>query len=213
MTGTQQLLDLERVRRLFDLAGNVQGWNGGHYHDDPHPIWNDLRERGAIHEGTVHGLSGTEDDLFFHGLPYPDLPHFSAFTWAACDAAYRDPQTFASSAEAVDLEGEPGVTNSMLSMGGVQHRRYRALVQPSFSPPKARWWVAKWVESTVNAMIEAFEENGRAELNVELCAAIPVLTITGSFGVPVDQALDIRESLDPTRTNNRDPQPDLGRPT
>lgn len=196
MTGTQQLLDLERVRRLFDLAGNFQGWNGGHFRNDPYPIWHGLRERGAVHEGTVHALSGVEDELMFHGLPYPDRPHFSAFTWAACDAAYRDPETFASSAEAVDLEdGEPGPTNSMLSMGGVQHRRYRALVQPSFSPPKVRWWVENWIESTVHAMIDAFERRGRAELNVELCAAIPVLTITGSFGVPVDQALDVRESL------------------
>jgi cytochrome P450 len=196
MTGTQQLLDLERVRRLFDLAGNVQGWNGGHFRADPYPIWHGLREEAAVHEGTVHALSGVEEDLMFHGLPYPDRPHFSTFSWAVCDAAYRDPERFASSAEAVDLEeGEPGPTNSMLSMGGAQHRRYRALVQPSFSPPKVRWWVENWVESTVHAMIDAFEARGRAELNVELCAAIPVLTITGSFGVPVDQALDVRESL------------------
>ena len=47
----------------------------------------------------------------------------------------------------------------------------------------------------MHALIDAFEERGRAELNVELCAAIPVLTITGSFGIPVDQALDVRESL------------------
>ena len=73
----------------------------------------------------------------FHGLPYPDRPHFSAFSWAACDAAYRNPEVFASSPDAVDLEGgEIGPTNSMLSMGGAQHRRYRGLVQPSFSPTK-----------------------------------------------------------------------------
>ena len=69
MTGTQQLLDPDRVRRLFDLAGNVQGWNGGHYRDDPYPVWHDLRERAAVHEGTVHELSGVEEDLIFHGLP------------------------------------------------------------------------------------------------------------------------------------------------
>jgi cytochrome P450 len=110
--------------------------------------------------------------------------------------AYRSPETFASSAEAVDLEdGEPGPTNSMLSMGGVQHRRYRALVQPSFSPAKVKWWVENWIGSTVHSLIDAFEESGRAELNVELCAAIPVVTITGSFGLPVEQALNVRESL------------------
>ena len=83
----------------------------------------------------------------------------------------------------------------MLSMGGAQHRRYRALVQPSFSPAKVRWWIENWIESTVHALIDSFETHGRAELNVEFCAAIPVLTITGSFGLPVDQALDVRESL------------------
>jgi cytochrome P450 len=80
-------------------------------------------------------------------------------------------------------------------MGGTQHRRYRALVQPSFSPAKVKWWVENWIESTVHSLVDTFEGNGRAELNVELCAAIPVVTITGSFGLPVDRALDVRESL------------------
>src|SRR5580692_10621846 len=196
MTGTAELLDPDRVRQLFDLANHVQGWNGGNFTEDPYPIWHRLREQAPVHQGTVHALSGVDEDLMFHGLPYPDRPHFSAFSWEACDAIYRDPEKFASSAEAVDLEdGEPGPTNSMLSMGGVQHRRYRALVQPSFSPTKIRWWIENWIESTVHAMVDSFEKSGRAELNVELCAAIPVLTITGSFGIPVHQALDVRESL------------------
>ena len=83
----------------------------------------------------------------------------------------------------------------MLSMGGNQHRRYRALVQPSFVPAKAQWWIRNWIDKTVGLLIDSFEENGTAELNVDFCAAIPVLTITGSFGVPVDQALDIREAM------------------
>jgi cytochrome P450 len=83
----------------------------------------------------------------------------------------------------------------MLSMNGSQHRRYRALVQPSFGPIRARWWIENWIDNTVHALIDCFQEAGRAELNVEFCAAIPVLTITGSFGVPVEQALDIRETV------------------
>jgi len=80
MTEAQQLLDPERVRRLFDLAGNFQGWNGGHYRADPYPIWHDLREQAAVHEGTVHALSGINEELIFHGLPSEDRPHFSAFS-------------------------------------------------------------------------------------------------------------------------------------
>jgi cytochrome P450 len=80
-------------------------------------------------------------------------------------------------------------------MGGARHRRYRSLVQPSFVPAKAQWWIANWIERTVHLLIDGFVDDGRAELNVDFAAAIPVLTITGSFGVPVEQALVIRESL------------------
>jgi cytochrome P450 len=132
----------------------------------------------------------------FHGLPYPDRPHFSVFSYEACDEAYRDDKVFASSPDAVEVrKSEVSALNSMLSMDGAQHRRYRSLVQPSFVPPKAKWWIQNWIEQTVHLLIDHFESAGHAELNVDFCAAIPVLTITGSFGVPVEQALDIREAL------------------
>ena len=35
----------------------------------------------------------------------------------------------------------------MLAMNGPQHRRYRALVQPSFVPKKAEWWIAQWIHT------------------------------------------------------------------
>jgi cytochrome P450 len=149
-----------------------------------------------VHPGIVHELTGLDGDAMFHGLPYPDLPHFSAFSFAACDAAYRDDAVFASSPEAVDLAGgELSALNSMLSMGGAQHRRYRGLVQPSFVPSKAQWWIRNWIDRTVNLLIDNFVDEGHCELNVDFCAAIPVLTITGSFGVPVERALDIRAAL------------------
>jgi cytochrome P450 len=196
MSDTKQVLDLDRVRQLFDLSSNIHAQNGGTYRDDPHPLWHSLRQKADIHEGTLHDLCRAGEGLFFHGLPEPDRLHYSAFSWGACDDAYRHPEIFASSAEAVDLEhGEIGPTNSMLSMGGAEHRRYRALVQASFSPARVPWWTQNWIEKTVHTLIDAFEGEGRAELNVEFCAAIPVLTITGSFGIPVAQALDVRENF------------------
>jgi cytochrome P450 len=196
MTTARSILDLDRVRRVFDLAGAQLAWTGGSYTGDPYPRWRELRSQGPVHPGIVHELTGLEGAFGFHGLPEPDRVHFSAFSWAACDEAYRNEEVFASSGEAVDLErGELGPTNSMLSMNGAQHRRYRALVQPSFGPARTRWWIDNWLEAAVSGLIDCFEANGRAELNVEFCAAIPVLTITGSFGVGVEQALDIRESL------------------
>ena len=195
-TGDAQVLDRDELRRLFDLRSSYNAHSGGGYTDDPYPIWHSLREQAPVHEGIVHELTGYPGDWFFQGLPYPDRPHFSAFSFEACDAAFRDGDLFASSAaeEHIDTT-EPGVFNSILAMGGAQHRRYRALVQPSFVPAKAQWWITNWIERTVRSLIDSFVDDGHAELNVDFAAAIPVLTITGSFGVSVEQALVIREFL------------------
>ena len=80
-------------------------------------------------------------------------------------------------------------------MDGEQHRRYRTIVQPSFLPRRARWWIEKWIHDVVHALIDSLEGNSRADLNVEFSAAIPLLTICGSFGVPVPEALDIRAAV------------------
>jgi cytochrome P450 len=194
--GDAKLLPRDELRRLFDLRSSYNAHSGGGYTDDPFPRWHALREESAVHEGVVHELTGYPGDWFFQGLPYPDRPHFSAFSFEACDAAFRDGDLFASHAaeESIDTS-EPGVFNSILAMGGAQHRRYRALVQPSFVPAKAQWWITNWIEQTVHALIDEFVGDGHAELNVDFAAAIPVLTITGSFGVSVEQALIIREFL------------------
>jgi len=189
-------LDRGRLRELFDLRSSYNVHSGGDYGDDPYPLWHELRERAPVHPGTVHELTGYQGPAVFQGLPFPDRPHFSAFTYAACDSAYRTDEVFAASPDAVDPTGDDiGVGSSMLSMGGAQHRRYRSLVQPSFVPARAEWWISRWIDRTVHLLIDGFAAEGRAELNVDFCAAIPVLTITGSFGVPVEQALVIRESV------------------
>jgi cytochrome P450 len=198
MTGVPEVaaLDRDRLRVLFDLRSSFNAYVGGNFTADPYPVWHRLRRQAEVHEGTVHALTGSTGDLTFQGLPEADRPHYSAFSHAALDDAYRNPVLFASSPDPVDIEGgPPSATNSMLSMGGEAHRRYRALVQPSFGPSRARWWITNWIEQTVHALIDNFAADGHAELNTELCAAIPVLTITGSFGIPPEQALDMREAL------------------
>jgi cytochrome P450 len=47
----------------------------------------------------------------------------------------------------------------------------------------------------VQELVQALVGEERADLNVDFCAAIPMLTITGSFGVAVDDALALRASL------------------
>ncbi|MFI5047067.1 MAG: cytochrome P450 [Acidimicrobiia bacterium] len=186
-------LDRQRIRELFDLRN--RGNNGFPvYYDDPYPAWQHLRETGPVHEGIVHELTGFEGPAMFQGLPFPDRPHYSAFGFDDCDKVFRDEATYASHTERIDTT-QIGMFNSILTMGGSEHRRYRTLVQPSFVPAKAQWWIQNWIEETVQGLIDGFEADGKCELNVDFDAAIPVLTITGSFGLSVDDALDIRSAL------------------
>lgn len=187
-------LDRERIRDLFDLRRRGGGAYGG-YVDDPYPTLHRLRETGPVHEGAVHELLGYEGPASFQGLPFPERPHFSVFSYEACDRVFRDEERFPSWPEPVHSD-QAGLQNSMLNMVGEQHRRYRALVQPSFVPKKAEWWIQNWIHGTVHALIDEFEGDGRADLNVDFDAAIPVLTIAGSFGLSVDDALDVRAALE-----------------
>ena len=196
MTSNLPALDRGRLRELFDLRGEHHAASGAGFQNDPYPLWRKLREDAPLHTGTVHALTGYDAALMFQGLPYPDRPHFSTFTYEVADEALRDQSLFASAPGAVDpVHGELEPLNSMLTMGGVQHRRYRSLVQPSFVPARAQWWVSKWIERTVHRIIDSFVDDGRADLNLDFCAPVPVLTITGSFGIAVEQALDLRASL------------------
>lgn len=193
METLRDALDRQRVREIFDLRNTS---TAGDYTEDPYPRWRELREQAPVHPGTLHELTGYDGPITFQGLPYPERPHFSAFTFDACDEALRNAEVFASSPDYTDLENdEVGPLNSMLTMGGQRHRRYRALVQPSFVPNRIEWWKRKWIAGTVDELIDFFADGGRADLNIDICAPLPVLTITGSFGIPISQALAIREAL------------------
>ena len=88
----------------------------------------------------------------------------------------------------------PRARTACLSMGGREHRRYRAARATVIRPGQG---------AVVDPELDRGDRpradrrirrlGGRAELNVDFCAAIPVLTITGSFGIPVERALDVRE--------------------
>ena len=171
-------LDRTRIRELFDLRGPTYALLGGSYHDDPYPVWHRLREQAPVHPGVLHELTGFEGPAMFVGLPEPDREHFTTFSYEACEAVYRAPETFAQWPDPVDpAVGELSPVNSMLFMNGPGHKRYRGLVQPSFVPSKAQWWIRNWVEEAVHTLIDGIVEDGHAELNVDFCAAIPVLTV------------------------------------
>jgi cytochrome P450 len=187
-------LDPDRLRHLFDIAGPVFASRGGSYDADPHPILHRLRAEGPVVEGVPGPLIGYHGEGVFVGLPFEDRRHFTVLDFETCDLVVRDTDRFTPQAEAHTASAEL-IERSMLAMEGEQHRTYRALVQPSFVPRRARWWIERWIEGTVDALVDDMASDGRAELSTQLCAPIPLLTICGSFGVGVEDALAIRASV------------------
>lgn len=196
-------IDRERVREIFDLRRQVGNEGLDDLPASPYPAFHALRESGPVHPGTPHELLGIDREFGFHGLPEADREHFSVFSWSECDAIYRNEEVFRSAplgTEILPVDEHTSMRDailksSMLIMNGPPHRRYRALVQPSFTPARATWWVDHWIEQTVQSLIDGFVHEGRADLNVEFAALIPVATITSSFGLDIGEALEVRSSL------------------
>lgn len=192
--GEETALKPEILRELFDLRSDAYLARGGTFDVDLYPIVNRLRETGPVHEGTPGDLVGYTGPSDFVGLPMPERPHFTVFDFDGCTRVVREKSTFSAS------QHEPGSpayeTESMLLfMDGQRHRRLRALVQRAFMPTQTGWWIDNWIGDTVDTLINLIAANGKADLNVEFFAPIPLLTICRSFGVGVADALEIRAGV------------------
>jgi cytochrome P450 len=187
-------LDRTRLRGLFDLRSDVYASRGGLFDVDPYPTFERLRATGPVHAGAPHEELGWTGDVYFQGLPYPNRPHFSAYDWETCAQVLQDDEHFVTNVP--QLPGEPSLADAaILFMDGKRHRSYRRLVQPSFVPSRAVWWLNKWTSDVAASLIDSFAGETHADLNTDFCAPIPLLTITGSFGVTVEEALNVREAV------------------
>jgi len=188
------VLDAARLKELFDLTGPSYVTRGGGFTEDPYPRFHELRESGPVHEGIVGPLIGFDDPrAFFQGLPYPDHRHWSCFDWDTCDTVFRDGDTYI--AQPPDADENALMFGGILYMDGDKHKRYRALVQPQFLPKHTTWWTEQWTIPAIEALLDRLEAKGSGDLNVEYFSAIPLLTITGSFGISIADSLDIRAAM------------------
>jgi len=190
---TQELAaHAERFKELYDVERHVMATDGGILVEDPYPVWAELRAASPVHRGTVRELMGYDSPGGLGGAH--GRPVYSAYTYEANDVAFRDHEVFSSTF----YEGltTQSMGKSILEMVGDEHRRYRALVQPAFTPRRAQWWIDQWIQTLVDEAVSAFEGRGHAELNSELCSRIPLQTITSSFGLTREEALDFREGAE-----------------
>ena len=183
----------ERFKHLYDVERHVMATDGGILVENPYPAFAALRDEAPVQRGSVADLLGLPPRPRLYG----DVPHYTLLSFEANDIALRDNDTFSSRHYAGTATRMFG--RSILEMGGEEHRRNRALVQPAFSPKRSQWWIDRWIATLVDEAVSAIERRGSAELNAELCARIPLQTITSSFGMTQEEALDFRENTEGER--------------
>ena len=137
-------LDPERIRSCSISAARCTLARGGDFEVDPFPGFHELRESGPCTRASSARSSGVKGIL----LPRPavsDRPHFSAFDFATCDAAFRDGDTYASSRRRTT---PPRVTDaSMLYMNGAATAVTGRWCSRRSCRTSAKWWMEHWIDA------------------------------------------------------------------
>ncbi|MCX7864247.1 MAG: cytochrome P450 [Novosphingobium sp.] len=183
--------DNPRYKELFDL--NTQTANSGvdmarDYTED----MNRLRDAAPIHKGSLRELLGVPE------IPFSDIKRdsYTFFSYRACEIGFRENLIFSSEGYN-ESAGVRMVGKTILSMVGKPHRQLRKAAQPLFKRPKViDWWNKRWIEETVDALLDRLLDEDAVDLNIELCARLPMATVTRAIGLEGEDVIEFRYQLD-----------------
>lgn len=179
----EQLYDVRR--EALEMGNLVEG--------DTNQAMSALREKGAVQKGFLRQLLNLP--THFRYALAADRQGYTALSFAACEAAFRNHEDFSSRIAHQPSDGEEQ-GRGILEMDGQQHRGHRRTLQPMFVRNQtSTWWRERWVKEIVTALIERLQTQPTADLNLEFCARIPVHTITRAIGLNGDDALVFREAF------------------
>ena len=196
--------DDPRYKELFDVRTEARA-SGHLLEEDMNQHFCRLREAAPAHKGFLRELLQVPEHHSKYATPKTG---YSAFSFEACNAAFRDNETFSSRL----YEEMPGVQagfggKTILQMVGGEHRRSRATLQPMFLKPKAfSWWRDHWIDEIVRTLIEALHGEDRADLNLQFCARMPMHVVTRGVGLEGEDALAFRIALQTMMGQGSTPQ-------
>ena len=187
---------------MFDIEKEAAR-SGSGVIEDPFPVWARLLEAGPVHRGTVAECMGLPVEQ--QGLYIPGKEYYSVFGFGAISEVYTRKEDFGSG-----FYKEIGVTTMLgdmiLAMDGLRHRRYRNVVQEFFQPDAAgSWWRNTIIAGLVDEIVGRFEKDGAADLNAQLCALLPMYTVTAAFGLSPQEGVEFRHHIQ--KGNNHDAPP------
>jgi cytochrome P450 len=170
--------------------------------DDPHRQFSQMLARGPVLPGSAAecmGLPATAAGAMY----VPGFDYYTAVSFAAVSDAFTNKDGCFSSQFYYDMGVDKHFGDSILNMDGLRHRRYRDLIQPFFQPAQASsWWNDKVIISAVDHLISAFEKNGRADLNADFFARLPMHVVTAAFGLSPGEGLEFRHQMQGAMRHN-----------
>jgi cytochrome P450 len=182
--------DDPRYKKLFDVSHEAAS-TGGSVYGDLTPQMSALRNQAPVQKGTLRSLLGLPP----HDTYSVKREHYTLFSYKACQHAFVENLVFSSEG----YKESPGVQSlgrTILEMVGDEHRRYRQMVQPMFLRPKAAsWWKPKWIEEPVKTLIDNLHGKDRVDLNMDLCARLPMYVVSRGIGIRGEDALTFRDHL------------------
>jgi cytochrome P450 len=184
--------DDPRYGEMFDVMKETAAHTGGVVHGDLTPLMNRLRERAPVLKGALRELLQLPET---HHNYSGHRQHYTLLSYKVCESAFRDNQLF-SSAIYKDSPGVQSLGHTILEMVGDEHRRYRSVVQPMFLRPKvASWWRENWIDESVNTLLDRLVGRDAGDLNMDLCARLPMHVVTRGIGMNGEAALTFRDHL------------------
>lgn len=182
--------DNPRYAELFDM--NKQQANVGvdmdrDYTDD----MNRLRDAAPVHKGSLRELLGVPE------IPFSDVKRdsYTFFSYRACEIGFRENLIFSSEGYN-ESAGVRTIGPTILSMVGKPHKRLRTAAQPLFKRPKVLdWWNKRWIQETVDALLDRIVDKEAVDLNSELCALLPMATVTRAIGLEGEDVIEFRYQL------------------
>lgn len=158
---------------------------------DPNPHFARLLAQAPVHSGGLMHLMGAEE----HNLYVTNRPRYCVLGYDLVNAMFRDNETFSSRLYR-EMTGHPMLGDTILNKVGSDHRRHRAVAQPMFMRIRAfDWWKPNWIQGISDTLMAHLATFERVDLNQQLCARLPIHTITRAFGIGGDAALEFRFHL------------------
>ena len=183
--------DNPRYAEMFDVnkeSANAGVDNNRDYTDD----MNALRDAAPVHQGSLRGLLGVPEMSHMMGPPRNEMTFFS---YRANEIGFRENLLFSSEGYN-ESAGVRTIGTTILSMVGKPHKRLRSAAQPLFKRPKViDWWNKRWIEETVGALLDRLVDEETTDLNSQLCARLPMATVTRAIGLEGEDVIEFRYQL------------------